>query len=147
MAGSNKHVVVRDAYHGLQAYTLGHSDPAFIHQHIVDAWAAQQADEHTKPITLTFALVGLFLRVERQFTGRRIQQVHAQLARNKEPWPPFALPVDRGELTPVEVMKAAPGAERDRAIDEWCASVWAAYARHGELVTRLLQRHQVIPAD
>lgn len=46
------------AYDELQAYTLAHGDPAFIHQHVVDAWAAQHADEETKPIALTFALVG-----------------------------------------------------------------------------------------
>lgn len=33
----------------LQAYTRSHGDPSFIHQHVVDAWALQHADEHTKP--------------------------------------------------------------------------------------------------
>jgi hypothetical protein len=36
-----------------------HRDPSFIHQYVVDAFAAQQADEQTKPMKLTFALVGL----------------------------------------------------------------------------------------
>jgi hypothetical protein len=40
----------QQAYDELQCYTLGHSDPGFIHQHVVDAWAAQHADERTKPI-------------------------------------------------------------------------------------------------
>ena len=49
------------AYHELCYYTLTLGDPAFIHQHVVDAFAAQQADEQTKPIKVTFALVGLYL--------------------------------------------------------------------------------------
>ena len=49
----------RHAYDELQCYTLARGDLAFIHQHVVDAWAAQHADERTKPIGLTFALVGL----------------------------------------------------------------------------------------
>ena len=52
----------RELYHELSAYTLSHPDPSFIHQYVVDAFAAQTADENTKPIALTFALVGLYLR-------------------------------------------------------------------------------------
>jgi len=65
-----------EAYDALCAYTLTRGDAAFIHQHVVDAFAAQSADEATKPITLTFALVGLYLHVERQFTGREVQRAH-----------------------------------------------------------------------
>lgn len=59
-----------DAYNELQCYTLGQGDLAFIHQHVVDSWTAQHADEQTKPISLTFALVGLYLHVEKGFSGR-----------------------------------------------------------------------------
>jgi hypothetical protein len=56
-------------YHELRAYSLAHRDPNFLHQHVVDAFAAQCANERTKPITLTFALVGLYLHVEKKQTG------------------------------------------------------------------------------
>ncbi|HXG53369.1 MAG TPA: DUF5946 family protein, partial [candidate division Zixibacteria bacterium] len=59
----------QQSYEQLQCYTLGHGGLEFIHQHVVDAWAAQHADEQTKPIRLTFALVGLYLHVERGFSG------------------------------------------------------------------------------
>ena len=52
------------AYDRLCAYTLNRGDAAFIHQHVVDAFAAQHAGGHTKAITITFALVGLYLHVE-----------------------------------------------------------------------------------
>ena len=116
------------AYDELCGYTLARGDPSFIHQHVVDAFAVQQADEHTKPIKITFGLVGLYLRVEKQWPGRRVQQAHMALARQKHAWPTFVLPRDRGALTPQTVMAAPAGPERDAAIDAWCASVWNAFA-------------------
>ena len=38
-------------------------------QHVVDAYAAQTARASTKPITLAFALVGLYLHLEKNQTG------------------------------------------------------------------------------
>ncbi len=60
----------RDTYHALCGYTLTHPGPTFLHQHVVDAFAAQRADGDTKPIALTFALVGLYLAVERRSSGK-----------------------------------------------------------------------------
>jgi hypothetical protein len=51
-------MIDQDAYDELQCYTLAHADPSFIHQHLVDAFTVQHADERTKPIALTFAPVG-----------------------------------------------------------------------------------------
>ena len=132
------------AYHHVCAYTLTLGDPDFIHQHVVDAFAAQTADARTKPVGLTFALVGLYLLVEKQFSGRHVQRVHMALARHKEPWPMFALPHDRGTMTVADVVAAPPGPDRDRAIHAWCASVWAAYGESHGAVARLLERHQII---
>jgi hypothetical protein len=78
-----------ETYNELCCYTLAHGDASFIHQHVVDAFAAQTADEHTKPITLTFALVGLYLRVEKQSSGKQVQRVHMRLARQKRSWDCF----------------------------------------------------------
>ena len=134
------------AYDQLQAYTLAHDDPSFIHQHVVDAWAAQQAHEQTKPIGLTFALVGLYLHVERGWSGRQVQRAHQHLARRKHQWPSFSLPHDRGGITAENVLAAPAGPERDRAIDAWCASVWAAYGEHHEAVAKLLHQHGIDPS-
>ncbi len=135
-----------EAYNELCAYTLDHAlgDPSFIHQHVVDAYAAQHADERTKPIAITFALVGLYLHVEKQSSGRRVQRVHMELARSKRQWPAFALPAERGAMSAVDVMAAAPGPARDRAIDDWCASVWNAYAAGRETIVHLLTQHGIL---
>ena len=136
------------AYHELCAYTLTHGDPAFIHQHVVDAFMVQRADEHTKPIGLTFGLVGLYLKVERQFTGREVQRAHMALGRRKHVWPSFVLPRERGTVTARTVVAAPPGAERDAAIDAWCAAVWNAFRENQPIVAELLVRHGILaPGD
>ncbi|GIV82043.1 MAG: hypothetical protein KatS3mg051_1397 [Anaerolineae bacterium] len=131
------------AYHELQAYSITHGDPAFIHQHVVDAWTLQHADEHTKPIAITFALVGLYLHCERGYTGKQVQRVHVLMARRKQTWPTFALPCERGTMTVQDVMKHPPGPARDQAIEAWCALVWAAYCHCRESVRRLLGEHRI----
>jgi len=131
----------RAAYDALCCYTLAHRDPAFIHQHVVDAFAVQRADADTQPIALCFGLVGLYLRVERGATGRQVQRVHMALARRRRAWPAFALPADRGEPNAADVMRAPPGPERDRAIDAWCAGVWAAFRDQRAAVDALLAEH------
>ena len=106
---------VISAYDELCAYTLTHGDPAFIHQHVVDAFAAQTADAHTKPIGITFALVGLYLHNEKGFTGKQVQRAHMMLAGRKRTWPSFVLPADRGAMTAADVMAIPAGPGRDEA--------------------------------
>ncbi|MCC6615080.1 MAG: hypothetical protein IT320_16505 [Anaerolineae bacterium] len=129
-----------EQYHELAYYTLAHPDPAFIHQHIVDAHAAQMADADTRPIKLVFALAGLYLAVERGFTGRQVQQAHMQLAKQGKSWPTMPLPEARGTITVAEVLSATPGEARDAMIHAWCADVWAAYTDVQPQVRDLVKR-------
>lgn len=126
-------------YHELCYYTLAHPDPAFIHQYAVDAFAAQHADHATKPITLTFALIGLYLHLEKRYSGKAVQRAHTQLARRRKNWPTFNLPESRGALTVDDVLNVPPGVERDAMIRKWCASVWDAYRDNHERVAALIQ--------
>ena len=93
-----------------------------------------------KPIGLTFALVGLLLHLERGMSGRQVQQAHMFLARKSRDWPTFDLPQDRGSVTAIHVMTAPEGPDRDRVIDEWCASVWETFAASQEAVFELLEK-------
>jgi hypothetical protein len=136
--------VARPAYEELCCYTLTRGDSAFIHQHVVDAFAAQAADEHTKPVALTFALVGLYLHLEQQLTGRQVQLAHMKLARRSRTWPTFPQPADRGAITAADVIARPEGPERDRAIDLWCRSVWDAYRGTREAIADLLRTHDVL---
>ena len=117
----------QEQFYELSYYTLAHPDPAFIHQHIVDAFTAQTADEDTKPIAVAFSLIGLCLHLEKNYTGKQVQLAHMTLARHKREWPTFALPKRRGEITIADVLSEPAGPRRDTKIREWCASVWEAY--------------------
>jgi len=132
------------AWERLQFYTLAHGDPAFIHQHAVDAWTAQQADARHPPIALAFALIGLYLHLERGFSGRQVQRVHMLLGKRHQQWPEFELPGERGAVAVTDVMAVAAGPGRDRAIDQWCASVWDAFSASRQAVVGLLAEHGII---
>jgi hypothetical protein len=59
-----------EAFQELAAYTLGRQDAAFIHQHLVDAYAVHAVTPSDKPIRIVQALVGLFLHVEHSLSGK-----------------------------------------------------------------------------
>jgi len=117
----------QEAYNELSYYTLSHSSTGFIHQLIVDAFAAQTADKNTKPIKITFALVGLYLVVEKGFTGKQVQLAHMKLARNRKEWLTFTLPENRDNITVFDVLSKSPGKQRDEMIHKWCDAVWETY--------------------
>jgi hypothetical protein len=131
----------QDAYDELYVYTM--ERPSFVLQHVVDAFGAQTATEHTKSIRLVFALVGLYLRVEKQYSGRRIQQVHMQLGRSRKPLPTIPLPKACGSMTVVDVLGTPEGPDRDLAIDAWCRSVWGAFRESHQTIVKLLQEHRI----
>jgi Family of unknown function (DUF5946) len=128
----------RAAYDELASYTLTHGDPAFIHQHVVDAFGAQHATEGSKPIGVAFALIGLYLHLERGRSGREVQRAHIRLAQRRREWPILELPASSGDLTIHDVLAVPAGPERDRAIDDWCASVWGAWSGSHERVIALV---------
>lgn len=132
------------ALHEVSAYTLMLGDPEFIHQHVVDAWAAQTARPGDKPIVLFFALVGLYLHVEHGRTGRDAQRAHMRLARRREPWPVVPLPDDRGKITVLDVHAAPPGPERNAMIHEWARSTWNAFTHSRGVMDEVLRRREII---
>ena len=126
-----------DAFHELSYYTLAHPGEDFIHQHVVDAFAAQNASPDDKPIKVAFALIGLHLHLERGFSGRQDQLTHMRLARDRKSWPTFVTPSDHGSLTVHDVLRRSAGPERDAAIHDWCATVWSTW-RHVHTQVRTL---------
>ena len=136
---------MRAAYDEVYAYTMGR--PRFILQHVVDAFAVQAASNTTKPIGVVFGLVGLYLHVERQFSGHQVQMAHMELGRRKREWPGVFLPEDRGEMTVADVLAAPAGPERDTAIADWCRAVWIAFGANRQTVIGLLREYQIINDD
>lgn len=123
-----------DLYNELAFYTLSHPDSYFIHQNVVDAYTAQTANSDTKKIAVFFALAGLYLTLEKGFTGREVQLAHIKMTKNKKDIPHIHLPQDKGLITIRDVLNIPPGKERDIEIKKWCASVWEAYSSQRDIV-------------
>lgn len=126
------------AYHLLLAYTF---EPAhyLLHQHVVDTYAAQTAGENTKPITLFFALAGLYLHFENGMTGPEAQQAHIRMAKARKDWPRLPLAKERGAMTASDVIQYASGPERDAAIEQWAKCVWDAWREQHVAVAALVE--------
>ena len=129
----------QELYDELSVYTLTHPSPAFIHQHVVDAYAAQHASHRTKPIGLIFALIGLYLFIEKGFTGRQVQKMHMRLANQRKQWPVINPPQAKAEITVADVLAAAPGEQRDNTIRVWCAAVWETWNSQRSMIVKLAQ--------
>ncbi|MFT3743217.1 MAG: DUF5946 family protein [Pyrinomonadaceae bacterium] len=131
----------REAYDELCCYTLSKGDVEFIHQHVVDAFAAQTATADDKPIKLTFALIGLYLHLEHGFSGREVQLAHMKLARSKREWPRFELPEGRGEMTARDVLQRS---DKQPAILDWCRCVWSKYVDQQLIVKEILRQSEIV---
>lgn len=112
----------------MSAYTLTHGGAEFIHQHLVDAWAVQHATPTKSNIALAFGLIGLYLAVEKRFTGRQVQLAHMQLGKTKRIWPWFDPPIELARSSIADVARAEPGPARDQAIRDWAAGVWTSWS-------------------
>jgi hypothetical protein len=122
------------------AYTLTLGDGEFIHQHVVDAYAAQHVSNDTKPIAMAAALIGLYLFVERGYTGRQVQQAHMALGNKMKAWSLFEAPRQDATLTVVDPLSASPGPKRDQVIKQWARAVWAMWDEQHREVERLLSQ-------
>jgi Family of unknown function (DUF5946) len=120
-------------------WTLSQADERFMHQHAVDAYAAQHVSPNSPAIFAAFALVGLCLCVERGFNGRQVQRAHVLLARTGRRWPAFAPPGFVGAVVVADVVATTAGAGREAALLRWCASVWDAWAAEHERVRALIK--------
>jgi hypothetical protein len=73
-----------------------------------------------------------------------VQKVHMALGQRKREWPRLYLPEDRGSVTGADVLAATSGPERDKAIDDWCKSVWTACSANRGMLIELLKEYGVI---
>jgi hypothetical protein len=132
-------VNAQEQYYELAYYTLSHKGSEFIHQHIVDAFTAQTATDQTKNIAINYALLGLYLHLEKHYTGKEVQQAHVALSNITKDYKSFELPISRGAITVTEVLQVPAGEKRDQMIDQWCQSVWDAYSHVHADIARLAE--------
>ena len=86
-----------------------------------------------------FALVGLYLYLEKGFTGRKVQKAHMQLAKRHKSWERPILPSSRGAIAISDVLDAPTGEQRDLLIREWCMSVWNAWREERDQIVSLVK--------
>jgi Family of unknown function (DUF5946) len=66
-----------------------------------------------------------------------------KLGRRKREWPKINLPKDRGSMTVIDVLAVPAGPERDKAIDDWCRSVWTSFGGNRQTIIALLREYQI----
>ena len=132
-------------FNELSFYSMMHPDREyFIHQHVVDAYQAQMADDEVKDIAIVFALLGLYLSIEKGFTGREVQLMHMKIAKKKPiNWPQITIPDDKGGISIYGVLQADSGEEKDKMIKKWCESVWEAYSDSQHIIRDFTQTYLV----
>lgn len=136
----NASACCRSLYFELSYFTISLGDTYFIHQLIVDAYAAQHLSNRVKPITAAFALVGLYLVWERGYSGKEVQNMHTELARGSKVWPQFQIPKEKEWLTVQEVSQS-PEDEKEEMIKSWSKSVWEVWKTEKDSIAKLLYQH------
>ena len=114
-------------YSDLMCYTVAKQDREFIHQHAVDAYAAHHAGGTTRNITVVFGLIGLYLALEKGYTGKQVQQAHMRIAKIRKDWPRLEPPSHPAGITVMDVLMV-PDPEKDAMIRRWMAAVWKNWA-------------------
>jgi hypothetical protein len=125
-------------------YTVAKQDPGFIHQHAVDAYAAQHAGGTTRNITIAFGLIGLYLALEKGYTGKQVQQAHMQIAEVRKDWPRLEPPSQPAAINLTDVLKAPDGEGKDTMIRRWMAAVWESWADRQEWIRKETEQVLVI---
>jgi hypothetical protein len=135
-----------ERYYELSCWTLTRQDSRFIHQHAVDAYEAQHAGGTTLPITAVFGLIGLYLSLEKGYTGRQVQLAHMKIASRRKEWPWLEAPARRAERTVMDVLGAETDEEKEKMLMEWAASVWSIWQDRHPLVREITEK-ALFPVD
>jgi hypothetical protein len=128
------------AYHEVCAWSLSRRDGHFVHQFIVDCWALQHATVGSKPISIVFPLVSLYLHLEHGQSGRQAQLAHMQLAKHRKDWPRMTPPADEIRFSVREVFDLESDAAREQAIHRWCELTWKVWKDSQQVIRELVQR-------
>jgi hypothetical protein len=107
------------------------------HQMCVDAYLCQHVGPGTKAISICFGLNGLYMMLERGFTGLQARAAHGYQAENFTAWPRFEPPPDVGPLTAVDVALAGSPEEHVDLVRRWGRQVWDAWSHAHEEIAAL----------
>ncbi len=123
----------RQLFDELSAFTLSR-DVDFIHQLVVDTYAAQHSGLKLKPIGTAFAIIGLYLTFERGYTGKQVQRAHMILGKVHRQWPRVNPPKGKAALTVLDVVRGLTEENYKERINAWGKSVWLLWSpEHGNI--------------
>jgi hypothetical protein len=118
------------------------TDPTLgrLHQLTVDAYAAQHPRDGGPPIATVFALVGLHLALDRDFSGLEVRGAHQRLAGDRRTWPALSAPAELAavELTIFEIALADSAEGHLHALERWARAVWNAWRAEHDTVARMV---------
>jgi hypothetical protein len=135
-----------ETYYELTYWTLAQQDGRFIHQFAVDAYEAQHARGRTRPITAVFGLIGLYLALEKGYTGRQVQLAHMKIASRRKDWPRLEPPARKADLTVMDVLRAETETEKEKMLTKWAESVWEISEDRHEWIREITEK-TLFPAD
>lgn len=113
-----------------------------VHQLTVDAYAVQHAGGPHPDKSVGIHLAGLHLTLERGVKPPLVPPHLQRLAESVDPWPHFPPPQTKWRRTVFDVALVAGELEsHTRAVREWSAEVWQAWAPHHAEIAQLVQQH------
>jgi hypothetical protein len=114
------------------------------HQLTVDAYGAQHSGPPTSRIYVVYSLVGLYLALERGWSGADVRALHQRMGHPDASWPPFRRPLVTAVLTIADVAVAGArlGSVEGHAalVERWARSVWSSWADQHAVVIGLATR-------
>ena len=127
-------------FHDLSCWTLVRHDGRFIHQHAIDAYEVQHAGGRTRPITVMFGLIGLYLALEKGYSGRQVQLAHMKIGKTRRNWPILEPPSQPAELTVMDVLRAETDEEKEKMLMRWASSVWMIWEPRHRFVREITKK-------
>jgi Family of unknown function (DUF5946) len=128
-------------YHELSAYLIMNPDITFRTQHAVDAYGAQHSGRLVKNIRTAFSLIGLYLALECNYTGRQVQKAHMELAQRNIQWASFDLPSRPYSLSVLDVLAVEEGTNRYKILMKWAENVWNTWEHYHEWTRNICEKY------
>ena len=130
-----------DLFCKLSAKTMSLHDTEFIHQTAIDSYQAQHAGGINKNISVAFGLIGLYLALERGYSGREVQKAHMVLANRFKDWPKFEPPTREWQMTVQDILQAKSDSEYREKIRLWAKSVWEKWQSDRDRIIELVEKY------
>lgn len=109
-------------------------DEEFIHQMAIDTYEAQHGGGDTKNIAVVFGLVGLYLSLEKNYSGRQVQKAHMILGEKNKEWPKLEPPTFNWEYTVKDVLDSSLEKGLKEEIRKWAEVTWRGWGEQQKTI-------------